>query len=81
VLLGYNYFAPLDSQGSALIVASWLSNRTSLGDIDAWMNANDNTNGRNACAIQKDVGYYYFHRSGFYPFYQYTKTFVEKSTW
>ncbi len=80
-LLGYNYYAPLDTQGSASIVASWLANREILGDIDAWMDANNNSNGRNGCAIEKDVGYYYFHRSGFYPFYQYTKTFVQKSNW
>ena len=60
VLLGYNYKAPLDNQGAAAIIASWVANRGSMGDVDAWMEANDNSNGRNACAIEKGVQYHYF---------------------
>ena len=36
--------------------------------VDAWMRANDNRNGRNACAIVRDCKYIYFHKviKGFY---------------
>jgi len=81
VFLGYNYTAPYDSQGSASIVSTWLSNRSSQGDIEAWRIANDNSAGRNACAIKKDENYYYFKRFGISPFYWYEWTNVLKTDW
>lgn len=69
VLLGYNYYAPSDASGApASIMATWVDNRAVMGDISAWMHANDNKNGRNACAIEKGSAYHYFHKvmPGFY---------------
>jgi MinD superfamily P-loop ATPase len=39
-----------------------------MGDVDAWMKANDNCNGRNACAIVSNDRYVYFEKivKGFY---------------
>ena len=66
VLLGYAYYAPLDSQGGVDIVRQWCDTRTSLGDVDAWMKANDCRSGHNACAItrltQGRLEYRYFKR-------------------
>ena len=53
VLLGYAYYAPLDSQGGVDIVRQWCDTRTSLGDVDAWMKANDCRSGHNACTIRR----------------------------
>ncbi|NLG35326.1 MAG: hypothetical protein GX548_08225 [Lentisphaerae bacterium] len=78
VLLGYNYTAPLDTQNSDSIIVSWLNDRETLGDIDAWKNANNNSNGRNACAIQKDVSYFYFNK--ILPLI-YVWTEVQKGNW
>ncbi len=79
-LLGYAYTAPLDSQGSAQIVADWCSNRTSLGDVAAWMKANDNRKGRNACVVQciddSHVQYWYFKREPGFIFNSYSVTNV-----
>ncbi len=61
-LLGYNYNAPLDSQNSDRIISDWAAKRKTLGVVEAWMEANDNSNGRHACAIEAGVGYWYFHR-------------------
>ena len=64
VLLGYNWYAPLDATGApARIVQSWLANRGALGDVDAWMQANDNPEGRNACAIEKGLRYNFFKKT------------------
>ena len=67
-LLGYCWKAPLDNQGGVQIINSWCANRSSLGDVAAWMRANDNMNGRNACAIRLLQGgkieYRYFRRDG-----------------
>lgn len=56
-----------------------------LGDVDAWMKANDNKNGRNACAIVKDVKYVYFKRTRhkFFSmrFSTYEKVEVRKENW
>ena len=78
-LLGYNYSAPLDSQGSADIVATWLTNRgdPEVGDVEAWRDANNNSNGRNACAIKKGVSYHYFAEYGLFYLW---KT-IPKSEW
>ena len=81
VLLGYNYYAPNDLQNSSAIVSSWIANRGGQGDVNAWMSANDNRNGRNACAIQKGTDYRYFKRSGVFPLQLYTLTVVEKTNW
>ena len=79
-LLGYAYTAPLDSQGSAQIVADWCANRMSLGDVAAWMGANDNRRGRNACAVQRlddaHVQYWYFKREAGLVFNSYSLTNV-----
>ena len=81
ILLGYNYLAPNDLQNSDGIISSWLSNRGSLGNIEAWREANYNSNGRNACAIEAGANYYYFHKGGIYPFNTYTWTVVPKANW
>lgn len=78
--LGYNYKAPLDTQGTPGIVNSWFAHRVS-GDIEAWKIANDNSAGRNACAIDAVGGnYYYFKRSG-KVFRNYTWTVVPRASW
>lgn len=55
-------------QGGVQIINSRCANRSSLGDVAAWMRANDNMNGRNACAIRLLQGgkieYRYFRRDG-----------------
>ena len=61
VLLGYNYYAPADNSGEpAQIISSWIQNRSSTNDIDAWMFANRALKKWNACAIQKGIKYVYF---------------------
>lgn len=77
-LLGYNFEAPNDLQNSDSIISYWGGNRGSLGNVTAWRNANDNSNGRNACAIQAGLSYGYFHK--IFPFiYQWTE--IPKSEW
>ena len=77
-ILGYAYTAPLDTQGADRIANAWVANRGSMDDVSAWMKANDNRNGRNACAIQRIddsyVRYSYFKKEkGFlYNSYQLT---------
>ena len=69
VLLGYNYYAPQDATGiPEIIVQEWINFRQTMGDVDAWMKANDNRNGRNACAIVSNDRYVYFEKivKGFY---------------
>jgi hypothetical protein len=78
LFLGYNYKAPLDDQNSDAIITSWCTNRANLGDIDAWRNANDNSSGRNACAIDAGTAYYYFKK--IFPLI-YSWTEVQKSEW
>ena len=63
ILLGYNYSAPGDAGGApARIMQSWVANRDSLGDVEAWMKANADNNAWNACAIVKGQKYVYFKR-------------------
>ena len=63
VMLGYNYYAPADATGaSERIIRAWINLRQTMGDVDAWMNANDNLNGRNACAIDSARNYHYFKK-------------------
>ena len=62
LFLGYNWKAPTDLQNSDSIISTWLQNRSGLGDVDAWRDANSNSNGRNACAIEANLNYYYFHK-------------------
>ncbi len=60
ILLGYNYIAPGDRGGNPVkIVRSWLANRGTEGDVNAWMNANCEHHAWNACAIVKDDKYVY----------------------
>ena len=65
-LLGYCWKAPLDNQGSAQILGSWCANRSTLGDVAAWMHSNDNPAGHNACAVhridQNSLEYHFFSR-------------------
>jgi hypothetical protein len=61
--LGYAYKAPRDTQGADRIASAWVANRGTMGDVDAWMNANDNRNGRNACAIDSSRNFHYFKKS------------------
>ena len=68
VLLGYAYKAPTDEQGGTAIVAAWVSCRSGFDDAAAWMKANDNSSGRNACAIRRTgenrIEYRYFMKAG-----------------
>ena len=77
-LLGYCWKAPLDNQGSVRILSDWCANRSSLGDVAAWMQANANRNGRNACAIQhiddSHCRYWYFKREKGYIYNSYSLT-------
>ncbi len=63
-LLGYCWKAPLDNQGGVQILNSWCDQRASIGDIEAWMRANDRRSGHNACAIRSmdgtSIEYHYF---------------------
>ena len=67
VLLGYCWKAPLDNQGSVQILNDWCANRSSLGDVAAWMHSNDNPVGHNACAVrridQNSFEYHFFSRT------------------
>ena len=67
-LLGYCWKAPLDNQGSTQILDDWCAKRSSLGDVAAWMKANDRRSGRNACAIRilpsGKIEYRYFRKEG-----------------
>ena len=78
--LGYAYYAPRDTQGADRIATAWIANRSSMGDVDAWMNANDNRNGRNACAIHRidnsHVRYSYFKREKGFLYNSYLSTNV-----
>lgn len=76
--LGYNYEAPNDLQGSDEIISDWCSERGSLGNVDAWRAANNNSHGRNACAIQANTSYWYFHK--ILPLW-YEWTEVPKAQW
>jgi hypothetical protein len=76
-LVGYSSKAPRDdTQGSAAIAASFISEYEAHGDAFAsWRDANNNSHGRNASAIQKGVKYGYFVRTTFLgiPFYTWTE--------
>lgn len=76
--LGYAYTAPLDAQGADRIVSAWVANRAGMGDVNAWMKANDNRNGRNACTIQRidasNVLYGFFKREKGYLYNSYFAT-------
>jgi len=78
--LGYAYYAPRDAQGADRIASAWVANRSSMGDVDAWMKANENRNGRNACAIQRidnsHVRYSYFKRERGFLYNSYLLTNV-----
>ena len=79
ILLGYNYYAPADNTGApAQIISSWMQNRSSVSDIEAWMSANRLRKKWNACAIQKGVKYVYFENL---PFGIHIKREVNKEDW
>jgi len=69
--LGYNGTAPLDIQSgdpdtTKRIIHDWF---TGGKTVDAWMKANLNSHGRNACAIDTGVTpweYHYFRREGMF---------------
>jgi len=82
VLLGYNWYAPTDTQGATPIISSWLADRGTLGNVDAWRNANENSAGWNACAIIKGISYSYYKRISIGPFtWNHEWTTVLKSDW
>ena len=61
---GYGSSAPLDSQGSAAIAESFTAQYDTSGDaFESWRDANDNSNGRNAVAIQKGAKFGFFDRT------------------
>lgn len=76
--LGYAYTAPRDTQGADRIACEWVANRRAMGDVAAWMKANDNRNGRNACTIQRiddfRVRYGYFKRKKGFLYNSYLQT-------
>lgn len=76
--LGYNYEAPTDLQNSDSIITDWCNNRESDGNIEAWGDANFNSNGRHACAIEAGEDYYYFNKVA--PLI-YIWTSVQKADW
>ncbi|MBR4611897.1 MAG: hypothetical protein IKO40_04185 [Kiritimatiellae bacterium] len=56
VFLGYCYTAPLDSQGAVSIASDFALNvKNGLGFVQAWKEANDRPEGRNACVIDCTV--------------------------
>ncbi len=77
--LGYAYKAPSDAQGADKIARDWVSYR-GAGDVDAWMRANDNRSGRNACAIERiddsHIRYSYFRREKGFLYNSYSLTNV-----
>ena len=78
-LLGYNYYAPADNTAAPeLIISSWLQNRSSIGDVEAWMVANKSFKKWNACTIQKGVKYVYFENL---PFGIHVKREINKENW
>lgn len=80
-LLGYNYKAPLDTQGTPGIINSWFDNR-GVGDIEAWKTANNNSSGRNACAIDANGGvYYYYHKTKGWVQNSYKWTAIPRASW
>jgi hypothetical protein len=82
VLLGYNWYAPTDTQGAAAIISSWLASRASLGNAEAWRVANENSAGWNACVIRKGVSYAYYKRITVLGFsVQHEWTTVLKTDW
>jgi hypothetical protein len=75
-LVGYASSGPSDNQNSTAIAAAFISDYDSSNDAFAsWRDANDNSNGRNACAIQRGSKYGYFLRSTFLgiPYYSWTE--------
>jgi hypothetical protein len=67
--IGYNWTAPLDNQGSAKIVSTFLTAvRGGASIVNAWKQANDLGVGRNACVIdcsaQPHVYWYWDETSG-----------------
>jgi hypothetical protein len=77
IFLGYNYEAPLDTQGSAGIISDWISYKGGMGEVLAWREANSGNNGRNACAI--DGNNYYYYKKILPGIYQWTS--VPKGNW
>ncbi len=59
----------------------WQDLRQASSDADAWMEANDNKYGRNACAIIKGVKYVYFKRTRHKFYSTYEKVEVRKENW
>ena len=72
-LLGYCWKAPLDNQGGVQILNSWCDQRASIGDIEAWMRANDCRSGHNACAMLRiddtHIAYHYYERIPLFRIY------------
>ena len=63
VILGYNHKAPGDSGGATTrIINARRERRGSLGDVDAWIEANEKNRAWNACAIVKGLKYVYFKK-------------------
>jgi hypothetical protein len=61
-MLGYNFYAPLDTHGSVPIIKEWISLTTTTEATAeyAWGIANKDNKAWNACAIVASDGYYYF---------------------
>ena len=69
VLLGYGWKAPLDSKGGTEIAHAWASALVAGTDpVDAWREANNRDEGRNAVAIdlrQQPARFSYWTRNKF----------------
>lgn len=81
ILLGYNWSAPGDDQGSATILANWMSNLCTKDEVCAWREANDNSAGHNACAIVANSSYCYFKKTTILGAWFWTWTTVPVSQW
>ena len=88
--LGYNWLAPKDLQNGtyagAQIVNSWIQNREAYGDFVSWQIANNNSFGRNGCAIDVTAGvgnrvYGFYRRTGFGPIKFYNWETVHEASW
>jgi tetratricopeptide (TPR) repeat protein len=82
-LLGYCFNAPLDRQGSDRIIKNWCLNYEKDGIVESWKTANDNKNGRNACAIdcsKTKKNYWYQKRRPIY-FWQWEWFSVNEDGW
>ena len=90
ILLGYNNSAPIDIPNGLAIANQWarLVTTTNQGAIPCWAVVTYSKKAYNSCAIEKDVGYWYYPVEKIYfpkkkkPYLHVSPwTFVKKSDW